>query len=140
VTGPEYITLSLDDVDRLAQDLYLRGFADGLRRESLDANPVAFWCRVDTSGEHWLWQGPISKRNGYGYLRFGGKRWQAHRLAYTLAVGPMPDDLLACHTCDIRACCRPDHVFPGTHMDNFRDMVAKGRFSGHPAVYERLKA
>jgi hypothetical protein len=139
VTGPEYITLSLDDVDRLAQDLYLRGFADGLRRESLEANPVAFWCRVDTSGECWLWQGAIN-RHGYGYLRYGGRYWQAHRLAYTLTVATLPDDVLVCHHCDVRACVRPVHLFPGTHRDNTLDMIAKGRFSGHPAVYERLKA
>jgi hypothetical protein len=66
---------------------------------------------------------------GYGIQQFQGKVWRAHRLAWTLAYGPIPDDLCVLHHCDNRSCVNVDHLFLGTRGDNARDMVAKGR---HP--------
>jgi hypothetical protein len=51
----------------------------------------------------------------------------AHRFAYALLRGPIPKDLELCHTCDVPACVRPEHLFPGSRLDNVRDMVAKRR-------------
>lgn len=55
------------------------------------------------------------------------KRVKAHRKAWELLHGPIPDGLLVLHTCDNPPCIRPDHLFLGTHRDNQQDKWAKGR-------------
>jgi hypothetical protein len=36
-------------------------------------------------------------------------------------------DLFVLHTCDNPKCCRPGHLYQGTHADNVRDRVSRGR-------------
>jgi hypothetical protein len=90
-----------------------------------------FWARVDSSGGLWgcwPWMG-ARERNGYGQLgnRILRKHLKAHRVAYELAVGPIPEGFLVCHACDNPPCCNPSHLFVGTGADNTHDMIAKGR-------------
>jgi len=74
----------------------------------------------------WLWTACLSS-TGYGSGTRGGKRFNAHKLAYESFIGPVPDDLHVLHRCDVRACCNPAHLFIGTPLDNMRDMESKGR-------------
>lgn len=53
----------------------------------------------------------------------------AHRFAWTMANGAIPDGLFVCHKCDNPRCVRHDHLFLGTTQDNSADRHAKGRSS-----------
>jgi hypothetical protein len=97
--------------------------------------PIAerYWPKVnrqDSPDACWNWTGAITK-TGYGQLHTASYQppIKAHRLAWVLAFGPIPPQMLVCHTCDNRLCCRPSHLFLGTIQDNADDMVAKRRFS-----------
>ena len=64
---------------------------------------------------------------GYGRLKIDGKDQLAHRVAYELFKDPIPEEKLVMHSCDVRPCCNPKHLFLGTHQDNMDDKVNKQR-------------
>ena len=86
-----------------------------------------FWQKVDRTGDHcWPWTG-VRYNTGYGQVKRGGRTQTTHRLAWTLTYGAIPDGLIVCHHCDNPICCRPDHLFLGTHHTNALDRTAKQR-------------
>lgn len=102
-----------------------------LRRANARANLEArFWSKVDQSGDCWLWKASRGT-TGYGQFQlFYQGRWlpmKAPRVAYLLTHGGLPDDRLACHHCDTPLCVRPDHLYMGTHADNMRDRLERGK-------------
>lgn len=70
------------------------------------------------------------QKHGYGLFQFRGEQKLAHRVAYELFVGPIPDGLHVLHHCDNPPCCNPTHLWLGTHADNMADMARKGRQVG----------
>jgi hypothetical protein len=86
-----------------------------------------FWKRVNKTDTCWLWTG-AQMAGGYGRLRISTTgHARAHRIAWIITYGPIPDNLLCCHKCDVRLCCRPDHLFLGTYKQNYDDCRDKGR-------------
>lgn len=74
-----------------------------------------FWSKVAKSGGCWEWTAALT-RAGYGVIGVGSKTdgsrriVYAHRLAYELTIGPIPDGLSIDHLCRNTRCVRPDHL------------------------------
>lgn len=75
----------------------------------------------------WKWIGAVHWKTGRPLFQLGRKQVFAHRAAYRLVFGEIPDSMCICHHCDNKLCVNPDHLFVGTQDDNMKDMVAKGR-------------
>lgn len=94
----------------------------------LRLSPTArFWEKVNKDGPEppafpghgacWVWQG-YTGSSGYGRLRVEGVFCQAHRYAYELLVGPIPEGLQLDHLCRVRSCVNPAHLEPVTAREN----------------------
>jgi hypothetical protein len=87
-----------------------------------------FWAKVDKTETCWLWTAGVSGNTGYGNVWWKGTTHSAHRVAYELAVGPIPDGLTLDHLsglCGNRHCVKvvadeygPAHLEPVTHRVN----------------------
>jgi hypothetical protein len=87
----------------------------------------------------WEWQGGRLKRPSgelsYGTFRIRRRSFLAHRLAWMLSNGEIPEGQVVRHRCDNTACVRPDHLLLGTQAQNLEDMRERGR-----AYYNRFPA
>ena len=92
-------------------------------------------CTIDENG-CWLWNLNTFK-NGYGRLScravraigFGISR--VHIVAYLLWNGEVPEGKFVCHSCDVKRCFNPKHLWLGTNHDNQKDAVNKGVFAAY---------
>jgi hypothetical protein len=89
--------------------------------------------RIQKTDTCWLWTGSCNP-HGYGQISVNGRPRLVTRMTWTIHHGSIPPGMNVCHTCDIPACVRPDHLFLGTHSSNMRDMVSKNRHAArtHP--------
>lgn len=89
---------------------------------------------VDDNG-CWLWKGTKDGR-GYGRIslyRLGKKvvKERTHRIMYMAVHGPIPNDMVVRHKCDVKACCNPYHLELGTKSDNAYDYYNRQRQAAH---------
>ena len=87
-------------------------------------------CPVANGCIEWTGARLLPPNEPYGVFTSSGKRYRAHRAAWIMAHGPIPDGMMVCHRCDNPPCCNPEHLFLGSAKDNAEDMVSKGRWAG----------
>jgi hypothetical protein len=92
------------------------------RRKDIAPVEQRFWAKVDKTGECWLWTGATSGDGRYGTFGYEGRNQPAHRVAYMLTVGPIPENADLDHVkdrgCVSTLCVRPEHLEPVTHREN----------------------
>lgn len=130
-----------------------RGYCQKHYREQLrNGNRVnisgdgGFWAKVEKTAACWLWRGSKSS-NGYGrYVSYrNGVKVQhvmAHRYAYQLASGPIPEEMQIDHTCHVLTCVNPSHlrlVTPKQNKEN-RSGAQKNSSSGVRGVCWNTKS
>lgn len=87
-----------------------------------------FWAKVQTGDGCWLWTASTDS-NGYGKIGAGGdhgKTLCAHRVAWELQRGPIPEGWEVDHTCFNRRCVRADHFRLVTRKQNNEHRRAQG--------------
>ena len=89
-----------------------------------------FWAKVDKTKSCWLWCASTRGNGRYGNFYFDGKNQQAHRIAYQIKHGTIPEGMHVLHRCDNTLCVNPEHLFLGSHKDNMLDRNLKGRAKG----------
>lgn len=90
------------------------------------ADEKRLWGYIDVSDtkDCWNWIGKATNSVGYGRLHWQGKVQYAHRVAYMVEIGDIPDGLTIDHLCRNTYCCNPAHLEAVTMAENIRRAAA----------------
>ena len=86
------------------------------------------WMPIPETG-CWIWLASKAQTAAkqYGHFNLDGRSVRAHRAAWLIYNGEIPEGMQVLHTCDIGICVNPEHLRLGTHTENMREMVQRGR-------------
>jgi len=100
-----------------------------------------FWSYVSIDNVHLCWEWLGGKNSpGYGYFWHSGKTLRAHRFAYELVIGAIPNDLQLDHLCKNKSCVNPFHLEPVTGKENVKRACFKTHCkNGHPRIDNTFK-
>ncbi len=99
-----------------------------------DSDRFRFAAKVNRrgDGECWLWTAS-GIPGGHGQMMMGSRPnarpYYAHRIAWVIAHGEIPDGMAVLHRCDVPRCVNPAHLFLGDQDANMKDAARKGRLS-----------
>ena len=102
-----------------------------LDRNRVISNKTAdkrFWTKVDIKekNECWNWTFSIDP-SGYGSgIRYNGKKYNSHKMAWILTYGEVPKGMWVLHNCKNRKCCNPSHLYLGTRSERMMLAVKEG--------------
>lgn len=113
----------------------LRTYLDSLDEKKLAKLFERFNSKVimGTPPAHKPWLGPCHEwdgghnEKGYARISLGGAMRKAHRLAYDLFVGVLPDHMQGDHLCDNPGCVRPEHIDPVLNLENQQRRAVRGK-------------
>lgn len=74
----------------------------------------------------WIWMGSLSNA-GYGFFKDQVKLGSAHRASYRMFRGEIPENLMVLHTCDVKCCVNPNHLYLGDGAQNSKDAIERGQ-------------
>lgn len=86
-----------------------------------------FWSKISVGKPDECWEWQASRVREYGKFWLNGKYQRAHRVAYELTHGSIPNNMLVRHKCDNPLCCNPSHLLVGSAQDNMNDKVERNR-------------
>lgn len=84
-----------------------------------------FMAKVEVTDGCWLWKASVNNQ-GYGRFSVESRAQYAHRVAFVLFRGPVPDGLVIDHLCRVRRCVNPAHLRAVTQREN---ILAEGSLS-----------
>jgi len=92
--------------------------------------------RTEWQGECLVWTG-ATRHLGYGAMQFRGKVWPAHRVAWTLEKGEIPEGVDINHKCWNPACVNVEHLEEASRQENssYRKGPNSNNTSGVRNVY-----
>lgn len=76
-----------------------------------------FLAKITKSDTCWLWTA-AKDDDGYGFFKIADVQYRAHRVAYALYVGAIPDGLEVDHRCHTTSCVNPGHLRLATGKQN----------------------
>lgn len=86
----------------------------------------------------WIWMGSQTE-HGYGITRFNKKRYRAHRISYEIFNNKqIEESKILCHTCNVKECVNPNHVYEGTPETNANDIAKTGMLTGERCPASKL--
>ena len=101
---------------------YLHWCRKGDANYTAQTSDERFWSKVDKTGECWIWTG-AKDHLGYGMLRRDREYKRAHRVAYEMANGPIPEGKLIDHMCHVPSCVRAEHLRLATFKENRENLA-----------------
>jgi len=88
-----------------------------------------FFSKIYITDDCWIWHGTINA-TGYGvfFLSYNRKQILSHRYSYQLFYKTeLTTSRIIRHKCDNPLCINPRHLIIGSHADNVKDRVERGR-------------
>ena len=87
-----------------------------------------FWSKIAVGAEDECWEWQAGRfHNGYGCFSIKHQSYVAHRIAYHISKGFIPEGMFVLHACDNKPCCNPRHLHLGDAQMNMDEMRMRGR-------------